>query len=281
MLNCVQRDVASCISYDAYQNCHVDVTPLSMLIDKTYAKAFQELLPELKEMARDSWNHMLTIKFLQTHVRLHKYVLQEGFKFHFADEKVAIVKACLRNHEVEICDFPRHKNVSAGIMAVVFNQDRSKFLCVQEKVGPHLKFKPMTGIINDEKQETPLEAAVREIGEEVGVHVDPQTAVFAGQAWTPDLRNGRPDTNSVFAFVVEEAKQHLKAQETEIKAIKWVSVEEFLPSQTVGVSGSLIFQDAVRAALHALNAHHGHVQRSAWGSGRKVEFYSANIGDSV
>jgi ADP-ribose pyrophosphatase YjhB (NUDIX family) len=277
LLENIRSQVAAHTSRDPYGNCHIDLTDSPELQDKVQARAFKQLLPELIEDARTHGTHTLTVKFSSQCSRLYKYVQQAGLHFHFADRNKALAKICLQGHREEECTYPKYKTLSVGVTSVVFNENLTRFVAVQEKMGPYLGPKAVTGTVDYEKSETPLQAAEREVLEETGLQVSSATGVFVGQVWTPNLRDGKPDENLVFAFQVQQEAQPLKAQEEEIRLVEWLSVNDFLTMRLpVKHSKPLILQRVVEAAQRVLQMNpNGHIQKLAWGSGKDAEFYSS------
>jgi ADP-ribose pyrophosphatase YjhB (NUDIX family) len=271
----VQTIVSAKITRDDYDNLHINISELPALTEKNTAKAFRHILASTIEQAKDDGLHMVTVKFSPSQSQLPKYVSQQGMAYHFADAAVVMVKKCLKNHTDE-CTYPKYKTVSMGVTGVVFSSDLTEFVAIQEKKGPYLGPKPITGTVDYEGPETPLMAVVREIEEESNLKVDLERAVFAGHAWTPNFREGKPDINLVFAFCIEKSEQSLKAQESEIRDIRWMPVSTFLDMDLpVKHSKPLLLKKAVEVAQKALITNpQNAVQRLAWGSGKDLEFYT-------
>ena len=95
------------------------------------------------------------------------------------------------------------------------------------------KFKPVTGQVEyGEDSDTPLDAVVRELGEETGIVVDKSEALLVGIWWGNNFRGKIPDVNFAYAFKVSETVT-TKPQEKEISQIAWTSVKEYFSQKWI------------------------------------------------
>ncbi len=74
--------------------------------------------------------------------------------------------------------------------------------------------------------ESSMEAALREVKEELGIDVDPKTGTFLGSTlrYYPDC----PDILDVWLFESNVSLEEVKIQEEEVNDAMWVSKEEIL-----------------------------------------------------
>lgn len=261
------------IIHDTFTNTHIDLTTLPVNIKKT-AKAIKEIMLDWIATGMSSNKHMITLKLLPMHSRIHKYALDFGFLPHHADSSETLMTLCLKQHVRKECNYPAYKTVSIGVTGVVFNQNLEKFLAIKEKYGPYRGWKAPTGSVD--AGEEPVNAIVRELSEETGVHVKAEDAILVGEGWTPNFRGSAPDINQVFAFQIDEGQHTLMAQEEEIEKVKWLSVKEFVTLPIpLNHDKPFVIKTVVQAALHALENQTGwHVNHSSWASGKDILFYS-------
>jgi ADP-ribose pyrophosphatase YjhB (NUDIX family) len=267
------------ITHDTFGNTHIDLSRLALSLKKI-AQVIKEMIPAWIETGKTSNKHMITLKLSPMHSRIHKYALDAGFLPHHADSTETVMVLCLHSHNVKQCNYPAYKTVSIGVTGVVFNQTLDKFLAIKEKFGPYKDWKAPTGSVDT--GEEPVNAVVRELLEETGVHVKAEDAVFVGEGWTPNFRGSAPDINQVFAFQIDETRDTLIAQEDEIEHVKWLSVTDFanLPV-TLNHDKPFVIKTVVEAAHRSLINQTGwHVNKSAWASGKDIRFYMGAVQNS-
>lgn len=258
------------LSHDTYGNSHVD---LRQFKGEEVAQ-YKPLIKDWIQEASTNGKHMFTVKFRSDCGEMYPIAIQAGLHMHYAHKTEALAKICLFGHSENECNYPKFRTSSTGVTGVVFNEDLTEFVAVQEKDGPYRGNKAITGTVDIETLETPLDAIVREIKEETAVTVAKEQAVFAGHVWTSDFRNGAPDSNLLFVFKVKKDDHQLVAQESEIRIVKWLNVDEFLNAQLpVKHNKPLIIKKVVEAARSAF-AQPKAVEKMAWGSGKDAEFYS-------
>lgn len=260
-------------THDTFSNTHIDLSPLSLNMKKI-ARVIKELIPVWIEIGESMHKHMITLKLSPTQSRIHKYALDAGFIPHHADSKEMVMVFCLHKHLEKQCNYPAYKTVSIGVTGVVFNQTLEKFLAIKEKFSPYKDWKAPTGSVDT--GEEPVNAVVRELFEETGVHVKAEDAILVGEGWTPNFRGSAPDINQVFAFCIEESQCNLKKQEEEIKDLKWLSVDDFaiLPV-SLSHDKPFIIKMVVDVAKRSMQNQTGwHMHKSAWVSGKEIQFYS-------
>lgn len=264
------------ITHDSFANTHIDLSRLSLSMKKI-ARAIKEIIPEWIETGKSSNKHVITLKLSPMHSRLHKYALDAGFLPHHADSTETAMVLCLHRHVGKLCNYPAYKTVSIGVTGVVFNQTLEKFLAIKEKFGPYKDWKAPTGSVD--AGEEPVDAVVRELLEETGVHVNAADAVFVGEGWTPNFRGSAPDINQVFAFRIDETRHTPIAQEDEIEHVKWISLNDFAnPSISLNHDKPFVIKTVVEAAHRALENQTGwHVNKSSWASGKDIRFYMSKI----
>lgn len=219
--------------------------------------------------------HVFGLKIPSNNVALITTAISHGFRFHNANSANALLNLCLENHEINQCTFPPYRTVSVGVTGVVFDSELKNVLVVMEKIGVIKKFKPPTGGVDyGEGGETPLDAVVRELDEEVNIKVDRDKAVFVGTGWTNNYREYNPDISYIFAFVIEQ-KQELNFQQSEISNAKWISVEEFKEEPPEEKQKPWLLRQAVVTAFEAVKT-----RDSTWkprtlhlSTGKPVQFF--------
>jgi hypothetical protein len=264
---------------DSFGNCHIDISSSTEFVDKAHARAFKKIIPELFNEAIKAKKHILTIKISAKQTRLYKYVLQAGLIFHHANSDFALATKCLEGHELKKCTYPQYYTISFGVTGVVFSEDLSEFLVIEEESGPYLGPKAPTAGVDYTNGEEPLNAVVRKLADEANVKLSSENAILVATAWTNNLRGNNPDANYVYAFKTNPKLHQLKEKEGEIKKTYWISTQKFL-SQALPVSPqaqnkSLILKGVVSAALKALTEGRGWTSQSVvWGSGKPATLYS-------
>jgi 8-oxo-dGTP pyrophosphatase MutT (NUDIX family) len=202
--------------------------------------------------------------------------MNSGFKVHHAEKDKLLIKFCF-DHSEKICLYPPYKTMSLGITIVVFTPDLTHFLAVQEKLGPYKGWKAPTGGV-DYDMEDERAAAVREVKEETNLNIKAEDLTLVGMAPTNNLRGRSPDRNFVFACMGDNSAE-IKAQESEIKQVAWISVDQFLKEELAvnHKSRPLIIQEVVRIAKKSLEKGSGWQGSQAfWGSGREAVLYHNN-----
>jgi 8-oxo-dGTP pyrophosphatase MutT (NUDIX family) len=181
---------------------------------------------------------------------------------------------CLLAHPKETCGFSVFKTLITGIVGIVLNQDLSQFIAVREKRGAYLGPTAVTGAVED-SEETPAEAAAREVEEEAGVAVDPSVAVLVGTEWTSSYRHNTPETSWVFAWVVGPGKVRLQAQEDVVAGVEWLDVQTFLGLELKeNLTAPFLHQRVVEAGRRALETRpQSTVESLISGAGKSVHFY--------
>lgn len=275
-----------CRTIDPWKNVNIDLTSINELDQKAMAHAIRALIPVMMDEAQKAGNHEFTIRYQAKHHRLGRLVVECNMVYHEAkdvmDPKVTpsvMLKKCLKNHEKDKCNYPNSKTCSVGVTGVVFNEDLTEFVSLQEIEGNYTGVKAVTGTVDHEikPNETPLSVFVREVKEETNVDVNPSEAKAAGTIWTPCFRGKVADVNFIFAARVMKADQKLVAQASEVRNVKWMNVEEFLAMQLkVKHNKPLIVKEAVWKALCAMrNPQAPNAEKFAWGSGTDNEVYSS------
>lgn len=281
ILDKVKKLIASKTTYDPFGNCTIDLINVDEFADKMHARALKIVLPGIVESEKAQQKHLVILKISPKQVRLYKYVQQVNFVFHQAHYEFAIAIKCLRDkeHPLSQCGYPKYKTASVGVTGVVFNRELTRFLAIQESTGPYRGWKAPTGTVDYEKGEDPVKAVVREIAEETNVNISAENALLVGNSWTSCFRGTNPDINFAYAFCTDEDSQQLKAQESEIKKVEWISVKDFLENPApVSHDKPLILKGVVEAALEAMRSRNGWIPQSLfWGSGKAVSFYSSKM----
>lgn len=267
-------------SVDPYHNVNFDLTTVSELENKTMAKAIRTLIPEIMEKETKAGMHVITVRYNADHHRMGRLV-KDCKMVHHSANNIVMLKKCLSGHDDLTCTYPRSKTLSVGIMGVIFNEDCTEFVSVEETMGYYTGPKPITGTVDHEvnPSETPLTVFAREVKEETNVNVDLDKTVFGSVAWTPCFRDKVADVNFMFATRVVKSEQKLVAQESEVRNVRWLNVDEFLKMKLpVKHNKPLLLQEAVWKAYLAVHAKDsaGKVEKFAWGSGKDNEVYSSH-----
>jgi len=119
------------------------------------------------------------------------------------------------------------------------------------------KWKLITGSIDYlESAETPLEAAIRECKEEVGIDLKKENAPvqFAGFAWTGNFRGNIPDVNFVFASQLP-GESRLTPQEGEIAQAGWLLVKALIQEDSVLGRSVTAARQAIQSGWNGTTAH--------------------------
>lgn len=191
--------------------------------------------------ARTAGIHVLTIKFIPELGQIISEAQAAGFTMHHGNAHEVQMIRCLQNHHDSSCSFPPYKTLSVGITMVIFNSQLDKIAAVIEKLGSSNGWKAITGSVDygNGLAETPLEAAVREAREEVGLSLNLEDVVYCGRLWTSNFRGVCPDLNEVYATVLS-SEDPLKAQESELNAARWISIDEIISTKPESVDSRVI-----------------------------------------
>jgi 8-oxo-dGTP pyrophosphatase MutT (NUDIX family) len=258
-------------SMDPYKNCGIDLTRINGINDKNIQQTIMKIFSELLEN-KDQFNHLI-VTICQKHHRLYKCLMKNDFEVHHSEDPFLVTVRCL-GHQTTECAYPLYKTMSIGVTVVIFNQDLTEFLAVQEKSGPYKGWKAPTGGV-DYKNEDELTAAVREVREETNLEISPHQLTLVGMAPTNNLRGRSPDRNFVYACKSDKTNE-IKPQEKEIRKVEWISVNDFLTSKLPvnHESRPLVLQEVVRIAKKSLENKQGWKPCQAyWGSGRPAVLY--------
>jgi 8-oxo-dGTP pyrophosphatase MutT (NUDIX family) len=235
---------------NVFKTREIDLTACKLNGRKITAISSKELQAAV-DSAKASGMHVFSLKFDPVQPDLIRVALECHFDFHHADTKEVYMIRCLSNHEVTACPFPSYKTLSVGITCVIFNQTLDKIIAIKENYGS--KWKAITGSVDYcNSEENPLQAAIREVKEEVGVELDNESALkLVAVAWTSLFRGYAPDNNWIFTTKLSE-ECSLQKQEDEIAKAEWKPVAELLSSEADDVGSHCI-----RSALKALKENKG------------------------
>jgi len=226
---------------------------------------------------KEKKTHVIGLKIPSNNLDIMQIAIKKGFQFHNANPSDALLNLCLENHKVNQCSFPPFRTVSVGVTAVVFDRELKNVLVVMERIGNIKKFKPVTGGVDyGESGETPLDAAVRELKEEVQIDVDREKAIFVATGWANHYRGNNPDISNIFAFVIDQMQKPY-AQQSEISKAKWMSIEEFMQEPSDENEKPWLLRQAVVAAFEAvINAEQAWKPRTVYlSTGKPALFFSA------
>ena len=244
----------------------------------------------MHEMQKGAHVFALEISSEQTPL-VYPFIVEHEFSLHHADASTVLFNKCLRPdlHKKEYCSYPKyHTGSSIGVTVVVFNLALDKLLAVKEVYGGIDGWKPITGAVD--KNEEPVQAAIRELREETNVSLEENTALtLVGICHTKNLMWGRDDINYVYAVAVDFLNpETLHAQENEIAAVDLISYDQYeeKPMQSNPNWGkepveesSLTLKRIVKQARSVLNKEKAGLQQDItfWTYGQKtVEFVGAS-----
>lgn len=239
------------------------------------SRVFKNILRARIEVEREEGIHVLGLKVPSNEGDIMKAAIECGFRHHHANAEYSLLNLCLQGHSIAECSFPAYKTVSAGVTAVVFDEELKKVLIVTEKTGITKSKPPTGGIDYGVNQDTPLNAVIRELKEEVNIHLNPNDAVLVGTGWSNNYRQNNPDISYIFAFRLKEMQETI-IQQSEIKKAEWVLVEDFAVLPEEENEKPWLLRDVVFVAYQALKN-----QKDLWKpqtlyltTGKPVEFHS-------
>ncbi len=162
-----------------------------------------------------------------------------GFAHRFTNPKTGTSSylKCLRGHAPAACNVPAYRSLSTGVSAIPMRRDPvtraiTHVLCIKEGDRSGIKgWKTVTGSVEMHRGERPVDAASRELREEVGLDIPANQAFSVGHVDWPTFRQSPPwpeqvaDSNEVFGFEVSHLDK-LTKQEEEVEAARWVPVSE-------------------------------------------------------
>lgn len=269
----VQKIFAARQAYDKYDNCLLNLSADAALSIPANADAVGPAMKALVSAAAAQKKHMVLVTINSTHSSLVKQILDNGFTFHHADAKMALLIKCLSNHAVKDCTYPKYRTAIVGASMVVFNKTMEKVLLVKEKFGQQ-NLKPPTGTVEyGEPSGTPSKTAVKELLEEVGIAVDPASGILTSVYWGDEFRPGVPDINFAYAYKLSTDEAATKAQEAEISAIKWESTADYI---RVDGNKPWVMKKIVQAAKAAIEQQKGWNETAAfYSSGKPISFFSS------
>jgi len=267
---------------DSFKGLLVDFTLLPSHEMFKESHVFKKILHKYIETEKEKGVHVLGLKVPANNGEIMKIAIDCGFRHHHANADYSLLNLCLKGHQVGECSFPPFKTASAGVTAVVFDFALKNVLVVHEKTGI-TKAKPPTGGIDyGVNQDTPLNAVIRELKEEVNIDVKAEDAVFVGTGWSNNYRQNNPDISYIFAFRLKEM-QNLSLQENEIEKAGWISLKEFAVIRDKECEKPWLLRNVVFVALKALKS-----QKDLWKprtlyltTGKPVEFYSAHLPKTI
>ncbi|KAJ4976792.1 hypothetical protein NE237_001898 [Protea cynaroides] len=161
------------------------------------------------------------IKFPIELVNLVEAAVKEGFWYHHAEPKYLMLVYWIPESPNTI---PANASHQVGVGAFVIN-DKREMLVVQEKSG---KFKGSgfwkfpTGVVNE--GEDIREAAVREVKEETGIKTEFLEVLAFRQSH--QFFFGKSDL--LFLCMLRPLSCDIKKQETEIEAVQWMPIEDYV-----------------------------------------------------
>ncbi|MEW5307318.1 MAG: hypothetical protein WDW36_009724 [Sanguina aurantia] len=150
-------------------------------------------------------------------------VEQGGFRFHHAEEGYVMLTHWIPS---TACTLPPNCSHQVGVGAFVLNE-RNQVLVVQERNGP-LKgkgvWKMPTGLLDP--AEDVMDGAVREVWEETGIRCSFRSLLAVRQAH--GFAFGKSDLFMLCALHADTANQELVPQASEIDAVKWMDLAEYM-----------------------------------------------------
>jgi len=205
----IQNILITIAKPDPFNGCLFDFTELKENAIFEETKIFKNVFRIQIEVARENGIHVLGLKVPAAWGTVMKAAIDLGFRHHHANGEYSLLNLCLSGHELNECSFPAFRTISAGVTAVVFDPSLEKILVVTEKTGIK-KPKPITGSIEyGEKGDTPLKTVIRELEEEVKIHVKPEDMVLVGTGWVNEYRQKNPDIQYIYAIRLKEMQQPL------------------------------------------------------------------------
>lgn len=201
-----------------------------------------------------------------------------GFEFHHAERAdgagSGYVMMTTWLCDAEASTIPANASHQVGVGAFVWDAERARVLLVQERRGPASGrdlWKMPTGLL--EAGEDVPDAAMREVLEETGIETE-FDAVMGIRHGHFGLFGKSDLFLCVTLRVKPESSRTIRAQETEIAAAKWATLEEFLSNPLVD-PGSHAHELHERCARWARGEHAGIVaKRLPIGFGRPGEVYT-------
>lgn len=271
----IQNALVTIAKPDPFKGCMFDFTALkeNHIFEET--EVFKNIFRIQIEIARENGTHVLGMKIPAAWGTVMKAAIDLGFRHHHANDEYSLLNLCLSGHGPKECSFPAFRTVSAGVTAIVFDPTLEKVLVVTEKIGIK-KPKPVTGGIEyGEKGDTPLKTVIRELEEEVQIHVKPEDMVLVGTGWVNEYRQKNPDIQYIFATRLKEMQEPV-VQQSEIAKAEWVSIHEFMTAPDDEKEKPWLLRQVVEVAYNTLKKQNGD-----WGhktlfltNGKPVEFYS-------
>ncbi len=275
-IECIQNALITIAKPDPFNGCMFDFTALKEngIFEET--EVFKNIFRIQIEIARENGTHVLGLKVPAAWGTVMKTAIDLGFRHHHANGEYSLLNLCLSGHGPKECSFPAFRTISAGVTAVVFDPTLEKVLVVTEKTGIK-KPKPVTGGIEyGEKGDTPLKTVIRELEEEVQIHLKPEDMVLVGTGWVNEYRQKNPDTQYIFATRLKKMQEPV-IQQSEIAKAEWVSIEEFIKTADDEKEKPWLLRQVVEVAYNTLKN-----QKGEWGqktlfltNGKPVEFYSS------
>jgi 8-oxo-dGTP pyrophosphatase MutT (NUDIX family) len=262
----LERSTIGKIEYDSrFHDLHLDFRDIESCFPTEEWKGFlREFLLEQKNDV-----HMVILKIDPKNVPLYMAAINLGFKLYYGSENLMELTHCLKSHGTNVCSFPPFHTVYTGTTVVLVNK-AGEVLCVKEKLGGETGWKAITGRVETETGELPIQAAIREVDEELGIHLNENEGVLIGIQYTRDKKGKFPDINFVYLFEIEEVKYSL--QDSEIEEIKWVKGEEFVGKKFHELPhiSSLIIEHALQKRKAVYFVSHN----AMWEDGTSVILYS-------
>lgn len=233
-------------SEDAYGGLVVDQARLPRDSD-----VFASALRRSMAVWRASGRRGVWLPLPTSHVRLVAPAVEQGFRFHHAEETHVMLSAWLPRDEPNA--LPPNASHQVGVGGLVTN-DRGEILVVQEKQGP-LRGKGVwklpTGLTN--AGEDVADAAVREVREETGILTVFRKLIAFRQSH--GLAFGKSDLFFICALD-PIGELDIVVQESEIECATWMPVEEYA-RQEFFLRGELhkkmneVIMQTVKAGAHA------------------------------
>lgn len=253
------------IEYDSrFHDLHLNFRDIDLNFP---SKEWENFLKQLLISQKDDV-HVVILNINPKNIPLYLAALHQGFKLYCGTEDSMELTYCLKNHHKDTCSFPPFHTVYTGITAVLANQE-GEVLCVKERLGGETGWKAITGRVETESGELPIQAAIREVNEELGIQLT--DGLLIGIQYTRDKKGKSPDINFIYLFEIEKGTK-FSAQDSEIENIQWISAEFFRGKKIHDYPhiSSLIIEHALQSKRTVYLAPH----QAIWEDGTSAILYS-------
>ncbi len=189
-------------------------------------------LEEIEKMIKEDNNERsvwITLKNDYFNENVYDYFVKNGFELYInKDQSIA------RKEVKEKVELPIFPNYVVGAGGIIYNSKTKKILMIKQTYGnPNFKF---PGSYSN-KNESPLETAMREIYEEVGLKTKPiiETPITIFTFKNKNHILGE-HCDLYFVYLLEledEDNVNVKIDEKEIKEYKWIDLREYMKDENV------------------------------------------------